>query len=197
MPSEIRLACLTDAAAMQAIYAPFVLATPTSFEMTPPTVDDMAQRITKIQHQFPWLVFAQEASVVGYAYASTHRDRDAYQWATDVSVYLHADWRRRGIGRALYESLFAILRAQGYINVCAGITLPNPGSVALHEKMGLLPVGVYPQVGFKLGQWHDVGWWQGTLQPLPANPAPPQPISAITASQAWPTLLAHGNVWAR
>ena len=107
----------------------------------------------------------------GYAYASRHRDRAAYQWSIDVSVYVRADAHRRGIGRALYAALLRIVVAQGFYNAYAGITLPNPASVGLHESFGFRPVGMYRRVGHKLGAWHDVGWWALDLQPRPASPA--------------------------
>ncbi len=188
MTQSIRLATVADAPAVQAIYALIVRDTIISFEVTPPTVAEMAQRIAKTLSQWPWLVCQQDDVVVGYAYASQHRERAAYQWATDVSVYIHEEWRGHGIGRTLYTALFAVLRAQGYCQVLAGIALPNAGSVALHETLGMTPLGIYRQVGYKMGAWHDVGWWQGTLQPLPAQPQPPQPIAAVRQSSTWASL---------
>ncbi|MBA3823404.1 MAG: N-acetyltransferase [Ktedonobacterales bacterium] len=188
MEPFIRLATEADASACQAIYAPIVRESATSFEIDPPTVAEMAQRITKTLTRWPWLVCEQSAEVVGYAYASPHRERAAYQWAVDVSVYVHDQRRGQGIGRALYTALFAALRAQGYYHVLAGIALPNPGSVALHEAMGLVPLGVYRQVGYKLGAWHDVGWWQGALQPLPAHPQPPLALATLQQHATWDAL---------
>lgn len=111
--------------------------------------------------------------VQGYAYAGRHRERAAYQWAVDTSVYVRADARGRGVGRALYAALFDQLVALGYFQAFAGIALPNAGSVALHESVGFAPLGVYRNVGYKFGAWHDVGWWQKSLQPLRAEPAAP------------------------
>ncbi len=187
--STIRLAAPADAAAIQAIYAPFVRETIISFEYDPPSVAEIRQRMVKVQPQFPWLVSMRQGTVVGYAYASTHSERLAYQWSADVSVYLAPQWQGQGLGHALYTALFAILRAQGYMQVCAGISLPNPASVALHEKMGMLPVGVYPSIGFKMNAWHDVGWWQGSLQPVPLLPTPPLPLSVLMGTPAWAGLL--------
>lgn len=170
---------------MAAIYAPYVNDTVISFEAIPPNEQEMMARVLKTMTRFPWLVADAEGDVVGYAYASQHRERAAYQWAADVSVYLRTDWRGRGMGRALYTALFAILRAQGYYNVCAGITLPNAASVALHEAMGMAPVGVYHHVGYKAGAWHDVGWWEGVLQGRIAEPEQPLTMSAL---QGTPTL---------
>ncbi len=111
------------------------------------------------------------------SYATSHRTRMAYQWSTDVSVYVHGEEQRRGLGRALYTALFAVLRLQGFYNAYAGITLPNPGSVRLHEAMGFVPVGVYHNVGYKFGAWRDVGWWSLDLQPKAAQPTPPVPFA--------------------
>lgn len=193
MNTCIRLARPADAPAIQAIYAPVVISTPTSFELTPPTVEEMRERLEQKLLTHPWIVYETQGLVVGSAYASAYRARAAYQWSVEVSVYLHEQWRGQGIGRALYTSLFALLRLQGFFSVYAGITLPNPASVALHEHMGLRPVGVYRQVGYKLGAWHDVGWWQGTLQPY--VPEPVAPLSLVEAQRldGWDAALANGT----
>lgn len=175
----IRFAAEGDATALQAIYAPIVLRSPISFELEPPTVDEMRARVEQTLKYFPWLVYEHAGAVVGYAYAGRHRERAAYQWSADLSAYVHAQWRGRGIGRALYESLFGLLRAQGFFNAYAGITLPNPGSVALHEAMGMRLVGVYEHVGYKFDRWHDVGWWQGEVQPRTAAPERPRAIGEL------------------
>jgi L-amino acid N-acyltransferase YncA len=190
---SIRLATTADATAVHAIYAPIVRSTAISFELEPPAVEEMHGRIEKTLHFWPWLVGERQGAVLGYAYASRHRERAAYQWSVDVSVYIAADQRGQGIGRALYTALFAILRAQGYRNVCAGIALPNPASVALHEAMSMRPVGIYRHVGYKLGAWHDVGWWQGELQPPPATAEPTAPcaLAEVRRRGDWDALLAE------
>jgi phosphinothricin acetyltransferase len=109
-----------------------------------------------------------------------------------VTVYLRPDHHRRGIGRALYRSLFALLRLQGFYTAHAGITLPNPGSVGLHEAFGFRLVGVYENVGWKQGSWHDVGWWQLPLQDRPATPVPPRSLTEVRDSPHWATALARG-----
>ncbi len=123
----------------------------------------MAERIRHTLAERPWLVYAEAGEVWGYAYAARHRERFAYQWSVDVSVYVHHARHRSGLGRALYWELFQQLKALGYYNAYAGITLPNAGSVGLHESFGFIPVGIYRNVGFKLGRWWDVGWWQKRL----------------------------------
>ncbi len=177
MSVRFRLATVADAARLQAIYAPFCN-TPISFEFTAPTVEEMARRIEKTLPAYPWLACTEGAEILGYAYAGRHRERAAYQWSVDVSVYVASQHQRRGLGRALYTRLFEILKLQGYVNAYAGITLPNPASVGLHESVGFKPVGIYLRVGFKCGAWHDVAWYQRQLQPWPDEPQPPRPLSA-------------------
>ena len=176
MTTMIRLATPDDAEQVLAVYAPSC-ATPTSFEAGPPTLDDMRDRIQRVLLQFPWLVCADNRDIMGYVYASGHRERAAYRWSVDTTVYIQRKRHRQGLGRALYEALFSILRLQGYINAYAGITLPNPASVRIHEALGFEPVGIYRHVGYKCGAWHDVGWYQKLLQPLP--PVPEEPKSVL------------------
>lgn len=168
-----------DAPACVEIYAPFVEAGATSFEQEPPEADAFAARIGGIQATYPWLVAERDGEVVGYAYACPHRARPAYRWAVETSVYVAAGRRGEGNGGALYAELTERLRGQRFHVACAGITLPNPASVALHESAGFVPVGIYRRIGWKDGSWHDVGWWQLDLQPatdqVPAEPLPPNP----------------------
>ncbi len=193
MAASIRVATIDDAEAIQAIYAPIVRDTAISFETEPPTVQTMQQRITDTLESWPWLVCERQDLVVGYVYGSSHRTRAAYQWSVDVSVYIHTQARRSGIGAALYTSLFALLKLQGYSNCFAGITLPNPASIRLHESLGFTPVGVYRSVGYKLGAWHDVGWWQLPLLSGQDAPHPPRPFGTIQQhSPVWETALAAG-----
>lgn len=156
----IRPATAADASAVRDIYAPIVETTAISFEDEPPTIDEMAHRM-KTAHAF--LVAEREGRVVGYAYAGAHRARAAYRTSVDVTVYIHEMARRSGVGAALYGVLLPLMRQQGYHAAFAGIALPNPGSVALHESVGFSPVGIYRDVGFKFGRFHDVGWWQRML----------------------------------
>ena len=176
------MALATDAPQIAAIYAPFCWETPVSFEVVAPTPDEMAQRIQKITERMPWLVLEQGGEIAGYVYASPHRERAAYQWSVDVAAYVSSDFRRQGVGRALHTALFRLLTLQGYFTAYAGITLPNPASVGLHEAMGFQPVGVYREVGYKLGAWHDVAWYHLALQPKQAEPDPPHPIQDVLAS---------------
>lgn len=175
MPAIIRTVEDRDIERIAAIYAPYVTGSAISFEIAPPDADTMAQRIGKILAVWPWLVYEREGEVLGYAYGSEHRTRAAYRWDVDVSAYVHPQAHRQGVGRALYTALFDILRLQGFYNAMAGIALPNPASVGLHEAMGFRPVGVYPKAGYKLGRWHDVGWWQLALREASDGVAPLEP----------------------
>jgi len=176
MDPVIRLASLADAAAICEIYAPFCENTPVSFETEAPSVDEMRRRISKTFEKLPWLVYERDGLIIGYAYASPHRERAAYRWSVDVSAYVREGHRRSGVGRLLYSKLFEIVREQGYFTAIAGITLPNPGSVCLHEAMGFELIGVYRNIGYKCGKWHDVAWYQLALGDYVAEPAEPHPI---------------------
>jgi len=175
----LRLARTADAEAVAAIYRPIVETTAISFESEPPTVEEMARRMQQRLVHWPWLVCDRAGEVLGYAYGSRFRDRAAYQWSVEVSVYVHPRAHRSGVGRALYTSLLGLLILQGFYNAYAGITLPNAASVGLHEAMRFLPVGVYRNVGFKLGAWHDVGWWSLVLQPPATRPVTPVDLPAL------------------
>ena len=171
----LRTAASSDAEAISAIYGPIVATTTISFELEPPTVDEMRNRIAATLQHLPWLVsLDDEGSVDGYVYASKHRERAAYQWAVDTTAYVREDRRGKGVARKLYDALFEELVALGYYQAFAGIALPNAASVALHEAVGFASLGVYRNVGFKLGAWHDVGWWQKTLQESAGDPAAPR-----------------------
>jgi L-amino acid N-acyltransferase YncA len=192
MPRTIRLAQIPDAPQILAIYAPFCRETPISFETEAPSLAEMERRIGKTLKSYPWLVCEDDQTIVGYAYASRHRERAAYRWAVDVSVYIRDGYRRTGMGRALYTSLFAVLRLQGYQSALAGATLPNPGSVALHEGMGFEPVGTYSVIGFKCGKWHDVRWWQLKLADPAANPSEPLDLEQAGNRPEWHAALQAG-----
>jgi L-amino acid N-acyltransferase YncA len=191
-PAIIRLATERDAEQIAAIYAPNVTDTIISFEFEPPSADEMRRRINVTLQRYPWLVCERPGRVLGYAYASAHGSRAAYQWSVDVSVYVHEDARRRGVGRALYASLFAALALQGFYNAYAGATLPNPASVGLHEAVGFRQVGVYRGVGYKLGAWRDVVWWHLPIRELVADPDPPADLPSVVGCEEWDAAMAKG-----
>ncbi len=185
MQSTIRLANREDAAAIQSIYAPIVTETAISFELEPPSVEEMRRRIETTLQTYPWLV-CDEREVIGYAYGGLFRSRAAYQWTVEVSVYVHADHRGKAVARALYASLFDWLKVQGYATAVAGVVLPSPASMALHKSLGFQQVGVFHRVGNKFGAWHDVVWWELPLQELP-DPAPaPRALPEVVKSGEWP-----------
>ena len=170
----VRDATPADAGDIAAIYAPVVGKTAISFEETPPGPGEIARRM-RAAPRLPWLIADDAGHVAGYAYASAHRARPAYRWSADCSVYLDPGYRSRGLGRLLYEHLITEVSNLGYISLFAGIALPNPASVGLHEATGFRPVGVFRSVGYKLGAWRDVGWWQLPLCEGPSSPDDPLP----------------------
>jgi L-amino acid N-acyltransferase YncA len=192
MTIDIRLAGRDDANEIAAIYRPFVESTIISFETVAPEPHEMADRIAATLTRYPWLVCESDGEIAGYAYATKHRERKAYQWSVDTSAYVHPRYWRRGIGGGLYRSLFAVLSAQGFVNAYAGIALPNPASVGLHESAGFQPVGIYRSVGYKLGAWHDVGWWERALQNHETAPSEPLSLAALQSRNDWKALLAAG-----
>jgi L-amino acid N-acyltransferase YncA len=189
MERRIRRVDPSDAQAVRAIYAPFVSDDATSFEMVVPDPADMQRRIQAQRDLYPWLVFERDHTILGYAYASPHRARQAYQWCVEVSVYVHPQAHRCGVGRALYLALFDLLRRQGYVNAYAGITLPNSPSIGLHESLGFVPVGVFRQIGFKFDRWHDVAWLHLRLREDPRPPSDPLPAAAVWQESSVPSML--------
>jgi len=165
-----------DAEAIAAIYRPAVEFSVASFEDVAPDASEMAHRIRRTLDRMPWLVAGDDAGrVLGYAYAGAHRERAGYRWSVDISAYVDQDRLGRGVGRRLYESLLPILRRQGFVNVYAGIALPNAASIALHEAIGMRRIGVYEAIGYKFGAWHDVAWYgMRCIEPTdpPCDPIP-------------------------
>ena len=173
---ELRRASLEDATCVAAIYRPYVEETPITFEVVAPGPEEMRARIAAHIGHLPWLVACESDTVVGYAYAAPFGTRAAYAWSVETSIYLDAAWRGRGIGRGLYAPLLELLAAQGFRQAIAGIALPNPASVALHEAMGFAQVATYHRVGWKLGAWHSVGRWQKGLG-RSDDEAPDEPLA--------------------
>jgi len=174
----IRIARVDDADAVHAIYAPAITETAVTFETELPGVEAMRLRIVNRLQQYPWLVWEESGEVLAYAYATRFRERAAYDWIAETSIYVHANARRRGIARHLYGVLLDVMRFQGINQAVGVITLPGDVSVSLHEAMGFTPAGVWRQSGYKLGQWWDVGVWQKELQ-TPMNP--PVPVRAFSS----------------
>jgi L-amino acid N-acyltransferase YncA len=166
---RIRPATETDAAALIAIYRPFVEASAVSFETVTPTVEEFAARIRKAVAGWQWIVAEKDGQCVGYAYGSSHRERAAYRWSVEVSAYVAPNHHRQGVGRSLYTNLFVDLADKGFCSAYAGITLPNEASVALHRSVGFEPIGTFRAVGRKFGKWHDVAWFQRQLRHSPPS----------------------------
>jgi phosphinothricin acetyltransferase len=175
-PIRIRMASEADAAALAAIYAPYVRGTAITFEYEAPSVDEFARRMRETQKKYPWLVAEAEGRAAGYAYASAFNERAAYQWTVETSVYVAPDFQGRGVGKRLYEALEALLKKQNILNLTAHISCAagmdarqNP-SVAFHARMGYREIGRFAKCGYKLGAWHDVVWMQKVLGEHPAQP---------------------------
>lgn len=178
----IRLATAADAEGILAIYAPYIENTSFTFETETPSVPAFAERIENYLQNWPWLVCEVNGVLAGYAYASRYRERVAYQWSVECSVYVHDDFQRTGVAGALYAALFEILKKQGYRNVYAVINLPNDKSVYFHENCGFQFFATYEQVGYKLGKWKNVGWWRLTLNNFDDEPEPPALFANIDKS---------------
>ena len=169
----VRDALPADAAACAGIYAPYVTGSAITFEVAPPSAQEMARRIAAAQQAHAWLVLEEAGEVVGYAYGGPYKERAAYRWACEVSVYLQQGRGGRGGGRALYGALLPRLASRGLRTAVAGMTLPNEASAGLHAAMGFEPVGTYRRIGWKHGTWHDVLWLQVTLSGAQDPPAEP------------------------
>ncbi len=175
----LRLATPADAKNILAIYAPYIENTSFTFETEVPSVNDFAERIRTYLLNWPWLVCEIDGIIAGYAYATRHRERTAYQWCAESSVYIHNDHQRARIARVLYTALFEILKKQGFRNVYAVINLPNDQSVAFHESCGFQYFATYEKVGYKLGKWKNVGWWRLILNEFGDEPAGPIEFSRL------------------
>lgn len=175
----MRLATIHDTEQILEIYAPYVQTTNISFETIVPSKEEMEKRIERVLVNNPWIVYEADKGILGYAYASKHRERVAYKWAVDVSVYVRQECIGKGIGKALYTALISILKLQGYCNVYAGICLPNDSSVGIHKYFGFSKIAHFNNVGYKFGQWHDVGWWEMILQQHRSEPSEPLFLNTI------------------
>ena len=183
---EVRLASKEDAAEILEIYAPYILNTTVSFETQLPSIEQFQQRIENCLKTYPWIVAVLNGRVAGYAYASKHREREAYQWTCECSVYMHNDFRGKAIAKLLYELLFQILKQQQFRNVYAGITMPNDASIRFHEKCGFEKFAYYENIGFKFSSWHSVGWWKLQINDYDQQLPPP-----LKLSQLKPEFFAH------
>lgn len=189
----IRLARPADAQGILDIYAHYIRDTSLTFELEVPPADDFARRIEQYLAYAPWLVAEADGRVAGYAYASRHRERAGYQWSAECSIYMHADFTGTSTATLVYQALFKILRWQGFRNVYAVINLPNDRSVRFHEKLGFNYRFTFENVGYKLGQWKNVGWWLLQLNDYSEEPAPPVPFSELIGRPELAAMLAEYN----
>jgi phosphinothricin acetyltransferase len=165
----------------------------TSFELEAPTAEEMSARMNRVLPNYPWLVCEYDGEVIGYSYASRHHERAAYRWSVDVAAYVSGKAHRRGVGTALYTSLFEILALLGLRNACAGITLPNAASEGMHHRAGFTLVGTYHRVGYKFGAWHDVAWFERPILPAVIDPSEPRPFAELRDSPQVARALAAGQ----
>lgn len=183
MVARVRLAESNDAAAIAAIYRPYVESSHFTFEEVPPDPNEMARRIASPLHA--WLVAEDDGRVIGYASTSPMRNRASYRWSVETGIYLAPAAQGRGIGAQLLGAHLDLLERQGFVTAIAGIALPNEASVALHEKLGFMPLGIERGVGFKLGKWIDVGRWQHDL--AARTSAPTEPLAAAKCGSVSPS----------
>ena len=177
--ASIRVAKEPDADSILNIYAPYIKETSFTFETEVPSAADFANRIQSYLPNWPWLVCEINGVVAGYAYGSKYRERTGYQWCVECSAYVHDDFQRRGVAKALYTALIEILQLQGFRNLYAVINTPNERSVTFHEQMGFTFFANYENVGYKLGKWKTVGWWQLQLNDYTMEPAAPIKFSEM------------------
>src|SRR5678815_3591251 len=179
----IRMIKDSDAIGTLNIYKPYVEKTIISFEYEVPTLSEWQNRIETNTSKYPWLVCEYENEIIGYAYGSTHRYRTAYSWSPESTVYMSDKFHRKGIARTLYNTLFELLRMQGYVNVFAGVGLPNEKSERFHLALGFQEIGVFKKIGFKLGNWHDTRWFQYLLTDYPMQPDKPKTLKELDAEE--------------
>ena len=177
MSVAIRPAREADAAAIAAIYRPYVETTRISFEESAPHAEEMALRMQSPLH--PWLVAEEDGRIIGYASSSPYHRRPAYRWTVETSIYVAQGAHGVGVGRTLLTALIELLTRQGFVTAIAAIALPNPVSIALHERLGFAPAGTYRGAGFKLDEWADVSLWQRDLAPRSATPSEPLPVRQV------------------
>lgn len=190
---SIRLIRETDAEAALAVYRPYVLNSVITFDYEVPSVEEFSEKIRTITAEYPWLVCEYEGKIAGYAYGSRHRSKAAYQWSPESTIYVAEEFHGTGIARILYKTVFEILLLQRFVNVFAGVTLPNPASENFHRSLGFTEIGVFRNIGYKLGKWNDVRWFQLLLSEWKTEPAEPLMIGAVADTEAFEILMKKAN----
>lgn len=190
---KIRLITEDDIAAALEVYKPYVLNTAITFEYEVPTIAEFTHKVKTISTGYPWLVCEHNNEIIGYAYGSLHRARTAYTWSPESTVYMDGRFHGRGVARVLYETLFEILKLQGYINVYAGVGIPNEKSEAFHEALGFYELGIFRKVGYKLGKWHDTRWFQLHLAEHVIDPPWPKQMDAVVGTDEFNSIMLRAN----
>jgi L-amino acid N-acyltransferase YncA len=190
---HIRLIRPDDTEPTLEVYKPYVEQTAISFEYEVPSTDEWNKRIASYASEYPWLVCEIDNEIAGYAYSSQHRTRTAYQWSVDSAIYLSEKFHGRGIAKKLYQTLFEILKLQGFVNVFAGITMPNEKSEQLHKRCGFYEIALYKNVGYKFGEWRDVKWLELNFVEHPMQPTTPKKLSEVIHTDALRYILEHAN----
>jgi phosphinothricin acetyltransferase len=191
---KIRMASTADCASILSIYKYYVLNTCITFEYDVPSVEEMENRMKSIQTKYPYLVAEIDGKIIGYAYATDFRFRAAYQWSPECAIYLDNEMQGKGIGKILYQTLFSILKLQGFYNVFGGVGLPNEKSVQLHLKCGFEEIGTYKNIGYKHGKWHSTQWFQIVLNEHKIDPTLPKKMEEIQNTTDFKTLLSNANL---
>jgi len=186
---KIRLATKDDSSPLLDIYAPYIASTTITFEYKIPTKKEFRERIAHIQKQYPWLVCEINNRIVGYAYASRFREREAYKWSVSLSIYINQNYHRKGIGKALYYALLELLKLQGYYNAYVAITQPNIKSGNFHEVFGFKEAGVYHKAGHKFGSWHDVKLYELKIKEHIQSPVEPKSINELSSSDEFKAII--------
>lgn len=177
---------------MLEIYTPYILNSTVSFETEVPRIKEFQSRVLHCQEKLPWLVCEINNNLAGYAYATDHRQRKAYDVTKELSVYVHSDYRKCGVATGLYTALIEVLKAQGVSNVLAGITVPNSESVGFHESIGFRPIGIYHNIGYKFEKYQDTGWWELVLGTGNKNPLDLVEINEIINTKSWTGAIKKG-----
>ncbi len=190
---SIRTIDKNDTQEVLEIYAYYILNTPITFDYHVPSTSEFIEKITTITRDYPWLVCVENEKIIGYAYGSMHRAKTAYQWSPESTIYLANGTYRKGLGRVLYETLFSLLKLQGYVNVYAGVTVPNINSEEFHKALGFKEIGLFHKAGYKLGEWHDTKWFELHISEHAHDPVPPKKLQEVIDSEAFKVILQNAN----
>lgn len=175
----IRLIEPGDAEACLEIYCPYVENTIVSFEYETPSMEEWNKRIEMYSNEYPWVVCEYKGEIIGYAYGSKHRYRTAYSWSAESTIYLKENFHTKGIGKILYTTLFELMKLQGYVNVFAGVVMPNEKSENFHKACGFYEIGTFKKIGYKFGAWHDTKWFELNLSQHLAEPPEPKSMNEL------------------